>query len=222
LFDMDGTLLNGESQLSFLLWCMRRGIAPRWRSFPVIAAYLAYLTGFSKDAVRLRTLGFGLFAGLNVARLDQAGLVFFHTRLKQRLRPKSAALVNWHRLKGHHTALVTSACATVAEPVAAYLGVDTLISTVLQKENGVYNGRRDMPDPYGAGKVLLAESLCAGLGLSLYDSYAYSDHESDAPLLIKAGHPVVAHPTQRMKKLAVVHGWTEINLDGPDELDPIS
>jgi len=110
----------------------------------------------------------------------------------------------------------------VAEPVAVFLGVDTLISTVLEKENGVYNGKRDMPDPYAAGKVLLAESLCAGLGLSLSDSYAYSDHESDAPLLIKAGHPVVAHPTQRMKNLADVHGWREINLDGPAELDPIN
>lgn len=220
-FDMDGTLLRGESQLSFLLWCMGRGIAPRWRSVPVMLAYLLYLAGISKDAVRLRSLGFGLFSGLNVEMLDAAAVEFFNTRLKNRIRSKSADLVNWHRQQGHNTALVTSASAAVAAPVAVYLEVDTLISTALQSENGVYTGRRAMPDPYGEGKALLVESHCADFGFSLAHSYAYSDHESDAPLLIKVGHPITAHPTRRLRNLAFVHGWSEIHLDGPDEPQPI-
>ena len=214
-FDMDGTLLRGESQLSFLLWCWRRSIAPRWKSVKVVAAYLAYLSGVSRDAGQLRDLGFSLFQGLDARQLNDAGEVFFASCLSIRIRRQASAVVQRHRDLNHRTVLVTSASETVARPLAAALKVDELIATHLLLDEGRYSGSRKRPEPYGVEKRLLVEQYSNDHAISLASSYAYSDHHSDLPLLEAVGNPIVVQPTRELREVARQRGWITADLDGP-------
>ncbi len=213
-FDMDGTLLRGESQLAFLLWCWRRGIAPPFRSLRVMVAYSGYLFGISRDAARLRRLGFGLFTGLPVERLENAGEEFFRQHLVLRLRRQASALIQAHRELGHQLVLVTSASEPVARPVAAKLNVDTILATRLVSRGGRYTGDRELPEPYGEDKRTLVERFCAANGVVPEKSFAYSDHHSDRALLEFVGHPVVVHPSRMMRQIALERHWKITSLDG--------
>lgn len=215
-FDMDGTLLQGESQLGFLVWCWRRGIAPRWRALRVIAVYLLYLSGIERDAVRLRRVGFELFKGLDVSTINLAGEEFFRTYLQSRIRKRTCDLVCAHQEAGHLLVLVTSACEQVAGPFARSLGIEVLIATHLKSRNSVFTGERRLPEPYAYEKQGLVLKFCAEQGICAESSYAYSDHHSDLAFLEVVGHPRVTHPTNTMKRLACERGWKLVDLENDE------
>lgn len=215
-FDMDGTLLQGESQLGFLIWCWHRGIAPRWRALRVMAVYLTYLSGIERDAVRLRQVGFELFKGLEVSKINLAGEEFFKTYLQSRIRRRARALVRSHQEAGHLLALVTSASESVARPFARSLGIEILVATRLKSENGIFTGERQLPEPYAFEKQGLVLKICDEQGICAESSYAYSDHHSDLDFLEVVGHPRVVHPTNVMRRLASERGWKLVDLENDD------
>ena len=141
-------------------------------------------------------------------------------RVGSALRRQAIPLVEAHRQRGHVTGLVTSACEAVACPVAKKLGVDALVATRLVERDGVCTGERILPEPYGAGKRFLAEAFCAEHGVSATDSFAYSDHHSDMPLLEAVGHPVAVNPTRRLRGVAGLRGWSVLDLDQATLPDP--
>lgn len=212
-FDLDGTLLKGESQLLFLLWCAQRKIVPVLRSLKVLVRYAAYLLGISSDVLLLRKEGLGLLAGVEVKRLEAAGEDFFRECLVARLRRQSLEIVEAHRRNGHVIVLVTAASEVVARPVATWLKTDALIATVLEQERGVLLGIRQLPEPYGEGKLLLVRQFADQHGISLQHSFAYADHHSDASLLAMAGHPFAVNPTSKLRALAEARLWTILDLD---------
>lgn len=214
-FDMDGVLLRGESQFSFLVWCLRRGVAPRVRALPVIMRYAAYLAGFSGDALKLRESGFALLRDVRVEKLERSALQFLEENQMPRVRRQAAPLIKSHRTQGNLVVLLTSACEPLALAVAGQFGFDAVISTRLLTRSGFYTGRRDLPEPYGAGKQLLVKQFCENRSISPADCFAYADHHTDAPLLEFVGHPVAANPTPKLESLAKAKQWPIVDLDSP-------
>ena len=49
-------------------------------------------------------------------------------------------------------------------------------------------------------------------GLSLSDSYAYTDSMSDLPMLSVVGHPAAINPDMRLRQTALHHDWPILNL----------
>ena len=171
------------------------------------------MLGVSHDGLGLRRSGFALLKGLSCERLEKAATEFCAGTLAHQLRRQAIPLVEAHRQQGHLTVLVTSACEPVARPVADKLGVDALVATRLAAKDGICTGARVLPEPYGAGKRLLVERFCAEHGVSPEESFAYSDHHSDAPLLEAIGHPVAVNPTRKLRGIAAARGWAVLDLD---------
>lgn len=88
-----------------------------------------------------------------------------------------------------------------------------MVATRLVVMDGICTGACVLPEPYGAGKRLLAERFCVEHGVSPEESFAYSDHHSDAPLLAAVGHPVAVNPTRRLRGIAAARGWSVLDLD---------
>lgn len=212
--DLDGTLLSGESQFSFMMQCWRNGLISRISSIKVIITYAAYVMGITGNASRLRDAGFMLMQGMNGSDLDPVGKSFAETILNRKLRKDSVPLLAAHKTRDHLLVLVTSACEPIACPFARFLGIDHVIATRLKLDNGIFTGQRQFPEPYGEGKRTLVERFAVEHGVSLINSYAYTDHHSDLSLLELVGNPRVVHPTKELRKLAKARGWKPISLDG--------
>jgi len=215
-FDLDGTLLRGESQFSFLLWCLRRGVAPRLRALPVLAQYGSYLVGLSSNAVALRQAGFRLLRGIPVRRIEHSAAEFFRADLSGRFRRNAVSLLEAHRANGDLVVVITSACNLLANLVGAHLQADAVLSTRLVVADGVFTGSRELPEPYGDGKRILVERFCMDRGLVPAECHAYADHHSDTMLLEYVGHPVIVNPTRRLRSIAAKRGWPQVNLDAKE------
>ncbi|NNL70758.1 MAG: HAD-IB family hydrolase, partial [Acidimicrobiia bacterium] len=91
-------------------------------------------------------------------------------------------------------------------PLAGYLGVDDVIATRAGvDEQGLYTGELEYY-AYGPTKAE-ALHLLEQEGIDLSESYAYSDSQTDLPLLEAVGHPVVVNPDRELRKIAEEREW---------------
>ncbi len=79
--------------------------------------------------------------------------------------------------------------------------------------DGVYTGREDGPFCYREGKAQRVQELAMAQGIDLSASYAYSDSESDLPLLRTVGHPVAVNPDVPLAKVAAQEGWEVLRFE---------
>ena len=79
--------------------------------------------------------------------------------------------------------------------------------------DGVYTGRPAGPFTYREGKAEAIRELAAERGIDLSESYAYSDSESDLPMLRAVGHPVAVNPDSELERVAREEGWRIMRFD---------
>lgn len=116
-----------------------------------------------------------------------------------------------HQCHGDVVALLSSTTAYLAEPIARDLGVEHILVTRLEIEDGRFTGRAVSPICYGEGKVHWAKSFAAQQGLPLEDSYFYTDSVTDLPVLEVVGNPRVVAPDRLLRRQARRRGWPIID-----------
>lgn len=206
LFDVDNTLLPGTtSERLFVRALIRGGHYGARAALDTATTVLRHARLGPFTALRLHR---PYLRGRTVAEVAAFAEQVFAREIVPRLAPHGAARVRWHQERGHHVALLSGAPHFLAEPLAAYLGVGTILATSLALAAGRYTGGLADLHPYGARKAILAQRFAtAHGGVVLADSYAYADHHSDAPLLALFGHPVCINPTARLRRIAAREGW---------------
>ena len=69
------------------------------------------------------------------------------------------------------------------------------------------------PFTYREGKAQAIRELAEREGIDLAASWAYSDSESDLPMLRAVGHPVAVNPDKTLARVAREEGWEILRFD---------
>jgi phosphoserine phosphatase len=93
------------------------------------------------------------------------------------------------------------------------LGFDGGIGTRSEVKDGVYTGNPDGPLTYRDGKPVAMREVAEREGIDLSASFAYSDSESDLPMLRVVGNPVVVNPDAELARVARAEGWRVMRFD---------
>jgi phosphoserine phosphatase len=101
----------------------------------------------------------------------------------------------------------------MADLMALVLTFDGAVGSVSEVVDGRYTGREGGPFTYREGKAEAIRLLAEREGIDLAASWAYSDSESDLPMLRLVGHPVVVNPDKELRRVAAEEGWDVIHLD---------
>ena len=168
IFDFAGTIISGFSAVSCLREQLRRGDI-NVREFLEIAGAM---TNFG-----LGNMGFsGLMAitsqfmrGIEESAYMELGEELFTKQIARLVYPESRALINAHMAKGHTVAIISSATPYQVEPAAADLGIENVLCTQLEVEDGVFTGNVVKPTCFGQGKVDAAEVLAESVAADLDD-----------------------------------------------------
>jgi phosphoserine phosphatase len=100
----------------------------------------------------------------------------------------------------------------IVRPLAHYIGVDEIIATRAEVDaSGRYTGELEFY-AYGEAKADEVRRLAESEGISLDDSFAYSDSATDLPLMEAVGHPVAVNADKDLRKLAEERGWPMIEF----------
>jgi phosphoserine phosphatase len=101
----------------------------------------------------------------------------------------------------------------MAELMAIVLTFDGAVGSVSEVVDGQYTGRPGGPFTYREGKAQAIRELAAREGIDLARSWAYSDSESDLPMLRAVGHPVAVNPDSTLARVARHEGWEVLRFE---------
>lgn len=131
------------------------------------------------------------------------------------ITPAARELLAQHQDQGHLVAIVTATNEFVTRPIAAALGVQHLIATTPEMQDGRYTGKISGVPSFQTGKITRVNQWLDGMGQSLADferSWFYSDSPNDLPLMEVVSDPVATNPSDRLRAVALERGWTIIDL----------
>jgi len=121
--------------------------------------------------------------------------------------PGAREKIEKHRAEGHVLAILSTSPCYVTEPLAEVLGIEEVISTRFEIQDGLFTGRLRGPACVGRGKVHWAEDLVARKQIDLSKSWFYTDSYTDMPMLERVGNQVVVNPDPRLRRIAKRRGW---------------
>jgi HAD superfamily hydrolase (TIGR01490 family) len=214
-FDLDKTLMQGSSAFQFARAAYAEGLISRRQIVTDGWANLRYrLQGASDEvSVALRERIAAGLQGTRVVELERLGVGVLAGVLP-RIYPRMLRIAHEHQDAGRPAYIVTAAAQDLAEILARVMALDGALGSQLSEvEGGVYTGRPTGQFMYGAGKARAITELAARDSLDLAASYAYSDSESDLPMLECVGHPVVVNPDATLRRIARERGWEVVRLD---------
>ena len=216
LFDLDGTLLPGDSDHAFGEFIVRMGWADGAEFARRNDAYLADYQAGRLDIADYIDFITAPWRTRPLAESAAASRRFIEEVVRPMLRPSALALIDKHRRAGDALAIVTATNDFVTRPIATLLGVPDLIATELERDAAgrATGGIRGVPS-FREGKVYRVEAWLAARGLSFADcdvSYFYSDSVNDLPLLERVSHPVATNPAPALERVAQERNWPVLRL----------
>lgn len=213
-FDLDKTLMAGSSGIFFARAAYESGMISRRRlvrdAYENLRFRLRGSTDDRADEVRKRV-------GEMIADVPVRDLQRLSPRVLAgvlpRLYPQMLERAYAHQDAGRLVYIVTAASQEMADLLAYVLAFDGGLGSRSEIVDGRYTGRAAGPFNYREGKVLSMRELAAREGIDLAASYAYSDSESDLPMLRAVGHPVVVNPDAQLRRIAQQEHWEILHLD---------
>lgn len=204
-FDMDKTLLSVDTAMSWTKFLYRRGELPT----PMLAKAIYWSTLYKLAVLDMDSV-FGKLA------LDLRGdlesdmiakcAVWYATDVAPYVAPAGRVLIEKHRAEGHTIVLATGSTIYAATPVAQNVGIEHVLSSRLEVQDGAFTGKPSALC-FGHHKVVLAERWAAEHGIDLATSFFYSDSYNDLPMLGRVGTPIAVNPDTRLRRHARRHGW---------------
>lgn len=215
LFDLDNTLLAGDSDFEWGQFLISQGVLDR-------ELHLARNLQFYED-YKAGTLDIHAFLEFQLKPLSTHSRnqldVWHELYMAQKVRPmmteKARQLVQKHRDKGDLMVIITATNSFVTGPIAKEFGVEHLIGTTPEEIDGQFTGRVSGVPSFKEGKVTRLNQWLESRGQQLADfetSWFYSDSHNDLPLMKMVKQPVAVDPDPQLKTHAEQQGWPIISL----------
>ena len=215
LFDLDHTLLNGDTDA---LWCeflMDQGLLDRAQFEPRNDAMVAAYRASAVDAQTFCSFYTATLAGRSPERWAPWLRRFMDERIAPRLPQTARGLVQWHRERGDRLVLTTATNRLLTALTARHLDIADLIATEVEVVQGLCSGRTQGVVNMREGKVTRLQAWLHEQGVPEHDltqAVFYSDSYNDLPLLSRVGQPVAVDPDERLRAHAQANGWQVLAL----------
>lgn len=215
LFDLDNTLLSGDSDFEWSQFLIEQGVLER-ELFE--AKNQTFYDQYKAGALNIHEfLDFQLKPLSRHSRkvLDVWHEDFMRIKIRPMMGDAARELVAKHRDAGDICVIITATNSFVTAPIAREFGVPHLIATDPEQLNGEFTGKVAGVPSFREGKITRLESWMSERGWdwsSFAETVFYSDSLNDLPLLAKVKRPVAVDADETLLKHAQQHGWEILSL----------
>jgi len=212
IFDLDNTLLNGDSDYLWGQFLAEQGIVDgatyeqKNQEF-----YNQYKQGIL-DIYEFLDFSLQPLSQHPAEQLYQWRAQFMQEKIQPIILKQAIDLVEHHRQMGNTLMIITATNRFVTQPIAEQFGIEHLLATDPEIIDGEYTGKVKGVPCFQDGKVTRLDSWLNENNANLADSWFYSDSHNDIPLLDKVSHPVAVDADDILLDHAHVRQWDVISL----------
>ena len=215
LFDLDNTLLAGDSDYNWSLFLIRQGLLDEKTHHNRNEQFYADYKNGTLNIVEFLKFQLVPLSQHPKKFLDELRLKYMDEVIRPMMTDKAQALVDKHKAVGDLCVVITATNSFVTKPIATAYGIKHLIGSDPEMLNGEYTGGVTGVPTYKEGKVTRINQWLAERGKKLEDfeiSYFYSDSHNDLPLMKLVTNPVAVDADETLKKVAEEKGWPQMSL----------
>lgn len=214
LFDLDNTLLEGDSDYFWAQHLIEEGVLEPEAYHAKNEWFFERYKDGTLDIHEFLDFQLAPIANRPRAVLDKWHEEFMQRRIRPSIPVKAVELIASH--EGALTAIVTATNRFITEPIARELGVPHLLATDIEEIDGVFTGKPRGTPTFREGKIKRVDEWLGSMGHQLgdFESWFYSDSLNDLPLLERVNHPVAVDPDATLRAHAQERGWPILSLRG--------
>lgn len=216
LFDLDNTLLAGDSDHAWGEWVVEAGIVDAGEFATTNDNFYADYQAGTLDIDAYLRFALAPLKGVPETTLSAWHARFMAERIEPMIAPGAMPLLQKHRKRGDTVAIITATNSFVTAPIARRLGVDHLLASEAERDARGYTGAPTGVPCFQQGKVTRMEAWLASRPESLQDAFFYSDSHNDLPLLEAVSQPFAVDPDDTLRAEAERRGWPIISLRNAD------
>jgi putative phosphoserine phosphatase / 1-acylglycerol-3-phosphate O-acyltransferase len=207
IFDLDGTLIRGQSQKLLVKYAYRRGLINFSTLFKIFLWFSLYKIGIKKDPRKIMEFGYSFLANKRIGYFEKFFDDFFKNELRNYIYKEAVEIINGYKEESVEMVIVSNSIKEILSRVARFFAIDNYFGTELEKRHGRFTGRIKNGIIYGKNKLELLDGFIVNEGLSFKNSIVLSDHHSDRFLLEKSSCPIAVNPTLKLRKIAQKYNW---------------
>jgi HAD superfamily hydrolase (TIGR01490 family) len=212
LFDLDNTLLDGDSDYLWGEYLVERGIVDGdWYRSENDRFYEDYKAG-ELDIQAFLEFALSPLAAHPRSHLEAWRQDFLEEKIMPRIGDDALRLVDQHRNRDELPMIITATNRFVTEPIAQLFGIDHLLATDPEVRDGEYTGKVAGTPCFREGKLTRLQAWLKDQPAQLDEACFYSDSRNDLPLLEAVGHPVAVNPDPALAEIARQRGWPIMRL----------
>jgi len=215
LFDLDNTLLAGDSDYNWGMFLIGEGLLDgKTHQARNDQFYQDYKNG-NLDIYKFLEFQLKPLSEHSKEFLDTLHLKYMEQVIRPMMTVKAQELVDQHKAAGDLCVVITATNSFVTKPIASAYGIEHLIGTDPEMVNGRYTGGVQGVPSFQEGKVTRINAWLNARGQQLGDfakSYFYSDSHNDLPLMKLVTNPVAVDADATLASYAEQHDWPRISL----------
>lgn len=215
LFDLDNTLLAGDSDYNWSLFLIGEGLLDEKTHHDRNEQFYQDYKNGCLDIFAFLKFQLQPLSQHPKAFLDDLHIKYMEKVIRPMITDKAQALVNQHKANGDLCMVITATNSFVTKPIATAYCIEHLIGTDPEMIDGQFTGNVSGEPSFQQGKVTRLNAWLAERGQKLEDfavSYFYSDSHNDLPLMKLVTNPVAVDADPQLSEHAKNNGWPLISL----------
>ena len=212
MFDLDNTLIGGDSDYLWGEFLCEKGIIEDTASFQKMNEYFYQQYEVGKlDIYAWAEFSFKVLTEYSIDELNDLRQNFIQQKIEPIFLDKAQSCINQHKENGDTVLVITASNTFITAPIAEMYGISHLLATEPEFKDGRFTGKVSGVPCFQSGKIDNLMPWIEKHNKNLKGSYFYSDSHNDLPLLELVDNPVAINGDPRLTSTANKNGWP--NLD---------
>lgn len=212
IFDLDHTLLNGDSDYLWGEYMVANSIVDRDEYQRLNQSFLEDYQRGELDNDRYLQFALHPLTLHDIESLYSWRADYVENWIKPIISTGTPDLLEKHRQMGDTLLIISATNYFITEPIAKLLQIPHLLATKPEIIDNRYTGNYLGTPTFREGKVTALQEWLADKDHSLNKAYFYSDSINDLPLLEKVSHPIAVNPDMALADIAQKRAWITLDL----------
>ena len=213
IFDLDNTILNGDSDYSWINFLIEKGFVnkdeyERKNKYFYDQYYQGKLNYDEWAEFALTTI-----KGKKPEEIEDILSKFLNEVIEPMINIYALKLLHDHTHNNDIMLLASATNSVIVEPIAKRLGFKNIVSTEVEIIDEIYTGKVLGIPALSEGKLIKVKEWMLQNSIESFDNTSfYSDSINDLPLLAAVSKPVAVNPDDMLREECRKRSWEIIDL----------